>query len=70
MHFGALGYAPFRDSTPLRAFAARDHGDRRRRARYFTRHSGVPGKREALRKELAASGGRITPKILSHRYLW
>jgi hypothetical protein len=70
VHFGAKGYEQFKDSTPLHAYANRDHGDRRRRERYFVRHSGVRNKQEAIRKELAASNGRLTPKLLSHRFLW
>lgn len=70
VHFGAKGYAQFKDSTPLHAYARRDHGDYTRRERYFMRHSGVRNKREAIRKELAASNGRLTPKVLSHRFLW
>ena len=68
--FGARGYPQFRDSTPSALYRHKDHRDRARRRSYFMRHSGVPTKTQALRKEKAKSGGRLNAKILSHRYLW
>lgn len=68
--FGAVGYEQFRDSTPLHKYASKNHGDAQRRRQYFMRHSGVPGKREALAKERAKSGGKLNARILSHQYLW
>ena len=70
IHFGATGYGQFRDSTKLRAYRKKDHGDRERRRRYFLRHSKVPGKGEAISKELRKSRGRLNARVLSHRYLW
>lgn len=68
VHFGAVGYGQFKDSTPLKAFAAGDHGDSSRRRSYFLRHSGVSSKTAAVRKERAR--GVFTPKLLAHMYLW
>lgn len=65
--FGSKSYSQFRDSTPLKLYSANNHLDKERRRNYFMRHSGVPTKREALAKE---RGNRITPKYLSHFYLW
>ena len=70
VHFGQAGAAQYRDGTPLRDWAAHDHRDAARRRSYFRRHSGVASKAEALRIEKRRSGGRFTPKLLSHIYLW
>ena len=68
--FGARGYDQFTDSTKLHKFKARDHHDKKRRERYFLRHSGVASKAQALQKETRKSGGLYNPKILSHKFLW
>jgi hypothetical protein len=68
--FGHREYQQWRDSTPLGLYSTLNHGDRRRRRAYFTRHSGVPGKTTALRKEIGKSGGLYNAKILSHKFLW
>lgn len=71
VHFGDNRYAQFRDSTPLRLYAAYDHGDRARRENFVRRHGGgARSKRMALRFEERRSGGRITPRFLSIKYLW
>jgi hypothetical protein len=70
VHFGATGYEQFRDATGCGAYSRGDHGDSKRRKNYFSRHSGVPTKREALRREWRRSRGSLTPKLLSHLYLW
>jgi len=70
IHFGAIDYEQFKDSTPVGAFSHKDHGDMRRRENYFSRHSGVKNKTKALKKEIAKSKGKYNAKILSHRYLW
>jgi len=70
VHFGAIDYEQYRDSTPLKLYKSKNHMDGRRRMLYFSRHSGVRTKAAALRKEIKKSGGVYTPKILSHRYLW
>lgn len=70
IHFGARGYEQFKDSTPLKLYSSMDHGDKKRRESYFSRHSGgIKNKKDALKYEWGKSG-RITAKILSHRYLW
>ena len=68
--FGQLGYEQFRDSTPLKLYSSKDHGDPKRKKNYFTRHSGVPTKAKAIKKEIEKSGGKYNAKILSHRFLW
>lgn len=70
IHFGARGYEQYKDSTRLRSFSSKDHNSRERRRRYFLRHSGVPDKRSALKKEIKRSRGKYNAKILSHIYLW
>ena len=70
IHFGAKGYEQFRDSTPLKLYSSMDHGNKKRRENYFSRHSaGIKNKKDALKYEWNNSK-RITAKILSHRYLW
>ena len=68
--FGDNRYQQYKDSTKLKIYAKLDHGDKKRRKNYFMRHSGVPNKRDALKKEIIASNGKYNAKILSHKYLW
>ena len=68
--YGSKGYSQFNDSTPLKLYSSKDHGDEKRRQNYFSRHSGVKNKKEAIDKELKKSGGFYNAKILSHKYLW
>ena len=68
IHFGHSSYPQFRDSTPLRKFSKKDHGDKKRRQAYFSRHSGTTSKVEAIRKEKRS--GKYSAKLLSHMYLW
>jgi hypothetical protein len=70
IQFGSASYKHYKDNSPLGLYTKQNHLDKNRRRRYFLRHSGVNSKREALTKELKASGYRYTPKILSHKYLW
>lgn len=70
IHFGAKDYQQYRDSTKLHLYSSKNHNDPKRRERYFRRHSGVPKKSQALRKEWRKSNGRYNAKILSHQYLW
>ena len=70
IHFGDANYEQFKDRTGLGHFSNRNHGDRKRRTRYYQRHSGVTSKVEGIEKERRASRGRYTPKLLSHIYLW
>ena len=70
IHFGASDYQQFKDSTKLKKFSKKNHGDKDRRRRYFLRHSNKDNKREAIVKELKKSRGKYNAKILSHIYLW
>ena len=63
-------YEQFKDSTGKGHYSSRNHGDERRKRNYFNRHSGIKNKKGAVMKEFRASGGKYTPKILSHIYLW
>ena len=68
--FGSSAYEQFKDSTPLKLFAKKNHGDVKRRRLYFLRHSGVPTKTKALNVEKKKSKGKYNAKILSHKFLW
>jgi ankyrin repeat protein len=70
INFGAKGYQQYRDSTKLKAYKSKNHSDPKRRRSYFSRHSGVPTKQLAVKKEWKKSKGLYNPKILSHMYLW
>ena len=70
IHFGASNYEQFKDSTGIGKYTKKNHGNRRRRKNYFTRHSGISTKGRAIDKEKRKSGGKYTAKILSHMYLW
>jgi hypothetical protein len=70
IHFGARGYEQYKDSTKIKKYKSKDHLDSKRRMNYFSRHSGVKTKTEALRKEWLKSKGNFNAKILSHMYLW
>lgn len=69
-----FGYSPmgqFRDSTPLKIFSHKNHGDRKRQIRYLQRHhGGLTTKTEALADEIRKNHGKITAKWLSTFYLW
>jgi hypothetical protein len=68
--FGAKDYQQYKDSTRLKKYRSKNHGDKKRRDNYFSRHSGVKSKRKALNKEWSKSKGKFNAKILSHQYLW
>ncbi len=68
--FGHKDYEQFRDSTPLGYYSWKNHGTKKRKDAYFSRHSGTKKKGEAIKKEFKKSRGKYTPKILSHIYLW
>jgi hypothetical protein len=70
LQFGSALYEQYRDSSPLRLYSKKNHGDKKRRELYFLRHSGKKNKKEAIAKELKLSKNTYTPKILSHIYLW
>jgi len=68
INFGDSRYMQFFDSTSLKAFSSKNHGDKKRRDNYFSRHSGTTSKQEAIKKERAS--GKYTAKLLSHTFLW
>lgn len=68
VNFGDSRYENFRDSTPLKLYSHKNHGDKKRRDAYFSRHSGTKSKTEAIKKE--KSKGKITAKLMSHKFLW
>jgi len=70
VHFGDSRYPQYRDTTGLGLYSHLDHGDKNRRRNYFMRHSGVPYKLAAIDKEMRKGFKVLTPKILSHKYLW
>ena len=70
LHFGSHEYPQYKDITKLKIYSKWDHLDRKRRRNYYMRHSGVPTKTEALKKEIKKSKGLYTAKILSHKFLW
>ena len=71
INFGEHGYEQFRDSTGRGFFSHKDHGDPKRRAAYFSRHSGgLTEKGAALKREIELSEGLYNAKILSHKFLW
>ena len=70
IHFGDNRYPQYRDSTNVGKYSELNHKDLSRRKRYFTRHSGIPTKKEAVADEFEKSNGRYNAKLLSHIYLW
>lgn len=56
IHFGALGYDQYKDSTGLGLYKKFDHGDKARRIRYFQRHGIEKDPRSA--------------RYWANRYLW
>ena len=55
-HFGQLGYAQYRDSTPLKLYSSKDHLDKKRQKSYFAR--------------FGKDAKRYSAKYFSHKYLW
>jgi len=70
IHFGDRRYQQYKDRTPLKLYAKKNHGTRKRIQNYFSRHSGTKYRGKAIKKELKKSHGYYNPKILSHIYLW
>lgn len=70
IHFGASDYQQYKDRTPLKLYANKNHGTRKRMQNYFNRHSGTKNRKEAIALEKRKSNGCYNPKILSHEYLW
>ena len=70
IHFGASDYEQYKDRTPLKLYAHKNHYTRRRMQNYFNRHSGTKKRKEAIALEKKKSKGYYNAKILSHIYLW
>ena len=70
LNFGASDYAQYKDRTPLKLYAYKNHNTRKRMQNYFNRHSGTKSRTKAIAREKKKSKGYYTPKILSHQYLW
>ena len=70
IHFGASDYEQFKDRTPLKLYAHKNHYTRKRMQNYFSRHSGTKKRGQAIEMEKKKSKGYYNAKILSHLYLW
>lgn len=70
IHFGDRRYQQYKDRTPLKLYAKKNHNTRKRMQNYFNRHSGTKKRGKAIRKEKRKSRGKYNAKILSHIYLW
>lgn len=70
IHFGASDYQQYKDRTPLKLYAHKNHNTRKRMENYFNRHSGTKNRKKAIELEKKKSNGYYNPKILSHIYLW
>lgn len=51
IHFGASDYEQFKDRTPLKLYAHKNHNTRKRMQNYFNRHSGTKKRGEAIKLE-------------------
>lgn len=70
IHFGAKDYPQYKDRTPLKLYAYKNHNTRKRMQNYYSRHSGVKNREKAIKMEKNRSGGYYNAKLLSHIYLW
>jgi hypothetical protein len=70
IHFGDKKYAQYKDRTPLKLYAFKNHNTRKRRQNYYRRHSGTCTREKGLFKEKKRSNGIYNAKILSHKFLW
>jgi hypothetical protein len=70
IHFGDKRYQQYKDRTPLQLYKNKNHGTRKRRQNYYSRHSGTKKRGEAIKREKHDSKGFYNAKILSHIYLW
>ena len=70
IHFGASDYQQYKDRTPLKLYAYKNHNNRQRMQNYFNRHSGTKKRGAAIALEKRKSKGYYNAKILSHVYLW
>ena len=58
IHFSALGYQQYRDSTKLKLYKKYDHGDKKRKDNYVARHKGF------------IKPGYYSPGYFSLKFLW
>jgi len=65
VQFGDKRYQHYRDRTPLRLYAAQDHGDKARRASYRRRHAGI-----RLKDGSRAIDRRYSAAWFSYHFLW
>ena len=60
IHFGAKDYPQYKDRTPLKLYAYKNHNTRKRMQNYYSRHSGVKNREKAIKLEKMKSGGYYT----------
>lgn len=65
IHFGALDYSHYRDTTPLKLYSHLDHNDPERRKRYRARHEKI-----YLKDGTPAYKNKNQPSYWSYNYLW
>lgn len=65
VHFGAMGYGHFRDSTPLKLYSHLDHNDDDRQKRYTARHLKIK-----LKDGRYAAKVPGTSAYFALKYLW
>lgn len=71
IHFGASAYEQYKDRTPLKLYASKNHSNKKRQMNYYSRHShGITNRKKAIEYEINKSNGYYNAKILSHIYLW
>lgn len=70
IHFGHSDYPQYKDRTPLKLYAYKNHNTRKRMQNYFKRHSGTPKRNKAIAIEKQKNNYYYNAKILSHIYLW
>jgi hypothetical protein len=70
IHFGDKNYAQYKDRTPLKLYAHKNHNTRKRMQNYYKRHSGTTTREKGISKEKKKSNNNYNAKILSHKYLW
>ena len=70
INFGDKRYSQYKDRTPLKLYAYKNHNTRKRMNNYYKRHSGTGNRKDAITLEKEKSNGIYNAKILSHIYLW
>jgi len=51
IHFGAKDYPQYKDRTPLKLYAYKNHNTRKRMQNYYSRHSGTKNRKKAIELE-------------------